>query len=329
MSAVRPEWSITTYPPKGVVQVGINKHGTVVQVENFTEWPDVLVMQRPGLPVLAGVAAFMQSRGVAVVVDMDDAMWRIDRANHAWAAWNNPNRHRGQHWSWCDQVTGHADLVTVTTPALADRYGRHGRCVVLPNRIPDRWVLTAPTLPPAGVAGWAGYTATHPGDCEVSAPAAQVFAEAGGLRVIGDGDGAAKAWGTPVQELPSQELGPDYYQAINQLGVMLVGLRDTPFNRAKSTLKVLEAAAAGIPSIAAATAPHRALMAEGFPVALAATPDEWAGHARWLTNASALEERAVCVREVMPRYTMGAQAEAWADAWERAANRAGSARWVS
>ena len=57
--------------------------------------------------------------------------------------------------------------------------------------------------------------------------------------------------------------------------LMLVGLKDSPFNRCKSTLKVLEAAAAGVPSIAAGTRPHTTLQREGFPVQVASSPDEW------------------------------------------------------
>lgn len=329
VSGVRPGWDIRTYAPRGEVKVHWHqKHGVVdVVFPNRHPWPDVLVMQRTGTPILAGVAAFMQKRGTAVVADFDDAMWTIDKANIAYGAWNNPNRHRGQHWSWCDQVAERADLVTVTTEHLARRYGRHGRCVVLPNRIPDRWVVQSPTVP-VGVAGWAGYLGTHPGDCKVSAPAARVFGE---VRVMGeDPANMAAEWGTDaVTGIPSAPLGPEYYQGLSGLGTMLVGLRDTSFNKGKSTLKVLEAAAAGVPSIAADTPPHRVLQREGFPVLLAENPERWEFLAKFLRDPENHREHQQSVREALPAYTMSAQAELWAQAWERAVNRRSGTRWAN
>lgn len=323
--AVRPDWEIRTYQPRGEVTVGINQSGKVVAIENLGDTlPDVLVMQRTGTPILAGVVEWLRARGVAVVVDFDDAMWCIDRSNVAYAAWNNPTRHKGQSWRICDQVAAVADMVTVTTPALADRYGKHGRVSVLPNRIPDRWVVDQPEpdMPPTG--GWAGYTATHPGDCAVSAPAAWVFHHATGVRVMADAVGAAGEWGLPVdavEHVPAAPLGPEYFAGLSRLGVMLVGLTGSPFNRAKSTLKVLEAAAAGVPSIAAATTPHRDLAKSGFPVRVARTPSEWEAHALDLLDPETYTLARKQLAEAMPRYVMSAQAEGWAQAWERAVKR--------
>ena len=319
----RPDWDIRVYPPKGHVKLGLDRRGRVVQIRDLDPWPDVMVMQRTGTPVLAGAVDYLQSQGVAVVADFDDAMWCIDRGNTAFGAWNNPHRHRGQHWSWCDYVAKRADLVTVTTNHLARRYGRHGRFEVLPNRIPDRWVVEQDSVGP-GVAGWAGYLKTHPGDCEVSRPAAERF---DCLRVVGETPGRmGQIWGREVEGIASTPLGPDYFQALAQLGVMLVGLRQTSFNRAKSTLKVLEAAAAGVPSIAADTPPHRALAREGFPVLLASTPEEWRLDAQDLMNPSYYEQMRQFVLEALPRYLMSTQAERWAQAWERAAARSGSGK---
>lgn len=321
--AVRPAWSIRTYAPKGELLVHWHAQKGVIEVD-IDPLPDVIVMQRTGTAVLAGVAAWLQARGVAVVMDMDDAMWTIDKANVAWAAWNNPHRHRGQHWSWCDRVAETADLVTVTTEHLARRYGRHGRVEVLPNRIPDAWVVPQDTAP-IGTGGWAGYLATHPGDAAVAAPAAQVFTD---LRVMGEEPTRiGREWGTAaVTGIPAAPLGPEYFKGLSRLGTMLVGLRQSSFNRAKSTLKVLEAAAAGVPSIAAATPPHVSLQREGFPVLLASTPDEWKQHAVRLQHRIEHEDMRAQVRAAMPGYVMSAQAEQWALAWERAAARSGFRR---
>ncbi len=141
---------------------------------------------------------------------------------------------------------------------------------------------------------------------------------------MADPGGAAKEWGLPsdaVEALPSETLGPNYFRGLSRLGVMLVGLQPTPFNRAKSTLKVLEAGAAGVPSIAAATAPHRQLQKAGFPVRVASTPREWEQHALELLNPDTYQETCARLTAVMPGYVMSAQAERWAHTWERAVIR--------
>ncbi len=64
---------------------------------------------------------------------------------------------------------GTADLVTVTTPALAERYGSHGRVKVLPNLVPASY-FDIPTHAPRKVSptvGWTGSVVTHVGDLDV------------------------------------------------------------------------------------------------------------------------------------------------------------------
>lgn len=321
---IRPDWDIRTYAPRGEVKAHLHATKGLIEVAfpgGF--WPDVIVMQRTGTPLLASIATYLQRKGVAVVADFDDAMWCISRQNVAWAAWNNQSRHRGQHWSWCDYVAERADLVTVTTDHLARRYGRHGRVEVLPNRIPDRWWIDQQTEGP-GIAGWAGYLKTHPGDCDVSAPAAEVFS---GLRVMGEApENLTKIWGREPVGVDSAPLGPEYFAGLARLGTMLVGLQDNSFNRGKSTLKVLEAGAAGLPAIAAATQPHRQLAAQGFPVILASTPGEWREHAKHLSDWDGYFSQREAILEAMPAFLISAQAEAWAQSWERAAARSGFKR---
>jgi hypothetical protein len=330
VSLARPDWTVMITPPEHV-QAGF-RDGRFVGVRGFPDpLPDLLVMQRVGTPGQFEVLRWARDHGIATVVDFDDAMWCIDEDNLAWRSWNLRNPFN-QHWKRCDTAADIADLVTVTTDALARHYGkRHGRTEVIPNFIPQM----AFDLPGADendrfIAGWSGFTKTHPGDCRVSKPAVEaVLRGNGGLRVVADGPGAAAEWGVDpglVDCVPPQRLGPDYYRSLSALDLMLVGLLDTPFNRAKSTLKVLEAASQGVPSIAPDNPPHRALAKQGFPVTLAGSPGEWedaaAQHMKhWMHDP---EGRRIEVWEVgRQHYTIEGNAERWAVAWERAMKRAG------
>jgi hypothetical protein len=315
---------VRVYAPRGEIKLGMNQRGDVVKVLGLDPIPDVLVMQRVGTQPLVGLVRWAQARGIAVVADFDDAMWCLDKDNTAYPTWNRPRGVRQQHWSWCEEAARLADLVTVTTDGLASRYGAHGRVEVLPNRVPAFALQTAHGGREDRLAyGWSGYTATHPGDCVVSRPAAQwALANGHRLAVMADFAGAAEDWGVSdklVDYVPSEPLGPLYYSALANLDVMMVGLRTTPFNRCKSTLKVLEAAAAGVPAIASATQPHRKLQASGFPVLLADNAHEWTLRAKIMSDY--WEDRAMAARAAVETQTIEGNIDGWIHAWQRAANR--------
>lgn len=323
-AASHPNVDVRVYAPRGEIQLGMNQRGEVVKVLGLDPIPDVLVLQRVGTQPLVELLRWAQRQGIATVVDFDDAFWCLDKSNTAWSAWNKPRGIRQTHWSLCEQAAKLADLVTVTTDGLASRYGAHGRVEVLPNRVPA-FALETPQMARGErlAYGWSGYTATHPGDCTMSAPAAQwALTNGHRLAVQADSVGAAADWGLSrdqVEQIPSESLGPAYYAALARLDVMMVGLRPTPFNRCKSTLKVLEAAAAGVPAIASATQPHRKLQAAGFPVLLADNPHDWTLRAKIMSNY--WEDRALAARAAVQNQTIEGNIGSWIAAWQRAANR--------
>lgn len=330
VSAARPDWTVSIVAPEKVQSGFVD--GKFVGVKGFPDpLPDLLVMQRVGTPGQLAVLRWAHEQGIATVLDFDDAMWCIDKDNLAWRSWNLANRH-SQHWKICDTAAEIADLITVTTDGLARRYGRrHGRTEVIPNCVPFS-ATEIPRLEDNEVftAGWAGFTKTHPGDCQVSKPATKAVLEAGAaLRVIADAEGAAEEWGIDpalVDSVPPQRLGPEWYRNLSALDLMLVGLRDTPFNRAKSFLKVLEAGSMGVPSIAPDNPPHRALAKAGFPVTLASSPSEWYDAAKMhvAEDADAKSLRMLAVwQAVQSDWTIEGNAERWAQAWERALRRGG------
>ena len=331
--ALRPDWEITVYDPRAVkierTVAGIRVHGL--------PWSeiDLLVTQRVGLPAVAELCAFVQERGVSVAMDVDDAMWALDPDNTAYRSWNAPRTARSPlHWSIIDQAAEAADLVTVTTPALAERYGGHGRVEVLPNRIPRMALTVAPPMPRplVPIAGWSGLLATHPHDPKAVGDAVKVVTAAGLVRpaVMGDSYRTGKMWGTRVIDLPVQPLGMPYYRQLAQLDIGMVPLdlsgSSAVFNRAKSSLKALEMAAVGA-AVVASPSPANLEFSQEVPIRIADDPTLWLWHLEELADPQVRAEQVEKQRAAVEAgWVLQDRAEDWAAAWAAAVNHRRDAR---
>lgn len=285
---------------------------------------DVVVLQRTMNGTHAQAIPFMQANGTAVVVELDDDFWSIDKKNIAHAdahPLTSPYRNY-EHLTTACQA---ADLVTVSTPALA-RAVPSAHVKVLRNLIPE-WYLSAEISPEANwelftgrtVVGWTGSPLTHPGDLEVmgNGLVRAVRAEGAVFFAIGSpatsqhvgfahGESAYCPW-VELEKYPS---------AIAGLDVGLVPLKISPFNEAKSYIKGLEYAALGVPFVASSTAEYRRLVRAGAGV-LAPNQHDWSRQlTRLLRDVSYRQELAEAGREVAKNLTYERHAWRWLEAYE-------------
>lgn len=324
VSLARPDWDIELYPPRSVQLAGDPAGLRYVKGLHDPAGLDLVVMQRVGTPWAVQFLQWCGKNGIATVMDSDDAMWAIDKENTAYAAWNTKE---GQHWRWTDAAAQAVDLVTVTTDRLASRYGkRHGRTEVLPNCVPAEVgdIVPVPRISDTIVIGWAGFTATHPRDLLVVGDAVRrVVSETGcKVAVIGDAQGAATAWGVPVEPIPPATLGKPYYTALTALDVALVPLEDSTFNKSKSYLKALEFSSVGVPVVASDTPANRAL-SKTVPILTSETEKDWYHHLHALVTMEGYrkEMSSIGFRSTQKFHTYEANGERWAAAWERAIRR--------
>jgi glycosyltransferase involved in cell wall biosynthesis len=116
----------------------------------------------------------------------------------------------------------------------------------------------------------------------------------------------------------SDDVG-DYYKAVD-FDIAIAPLADVPFNRAKSHLKALDAAARGIPIVAQDMEPYREFVRDGETGYLVRTGEEWAKRITDLIHdAAAREEMGAAAKKVAERYTMQGNWHLWQDAYESAA----------
>lgn len=281
---------------------------------------DVLVLQRPLSQVVADAIPFFQRLGIAVVVDMDDDFNHL-QINHMARHLYNPKRNSMENWEHLLTACRRADLVTTSTPALAEVYGRE-HCIVIPNCVPGWYLEVQPENERTGdTIGWSGYTTMHPGDLRVVGGAiADCVSKGAHLHIVGNGLGVKKEVGV---DRPYCVSGPvpleDYPQAIAEFDVGVVPLEENRFNASKSYLKGLEYASVGVPFVASPS-PEYQVLSRGGIGELADSPKRWKQILReFLDDAGLREEYGEAVKDaVNESYTYDRQAWRWAEAWDMA-----------
>jgi hypothetical protein len=283
---------------------------------------EVVVFQRPCKREIADAIPHLQARGVAVVVEVDDDHQALSADNPCFADFH-PRRNPERNWEHLRRACATADLVTVTTPALADRYGRHGRVAVLPNYVPARYLeITRPAQAPTPLLGWTGTPTTHRGDLEVVGMAVTRALDATDARFLAIGsDATAPLLGIAAGRGDSAAWRPltdGYPELVATLDVGIAPLADTRFNAAKSWLKPLEYAALGVACVMSPREEYRRLHGLGVGE-LAERPRQWEGTLRrLLTDHAWRQQRVEAGRAACRRLTYEVHAERWWEAWRAA-----------
>ena len=229
---------------------------------------DLLVLQRVYRPTMLETMRVIQAKGIPVVIDLDDDLLAVHPDSPAY-------RTLSPFWDVLREALRCADLITVSTPALARRYG-NGKAVVVPNGIP-RAYLEIPTheARQVPVVGWTGTVDSHIGALEqVGTSVADLCHEGKArFRAIGDPD-AVKIIGAGefVPGAPMQDLS--YARLYADLDVAIVPLKPSRFSAGKSWMKGLEAAALGVPFVASPTPEYVRLNEMGAGI-LAERAKDW------------------------------------------------------
>jgi hypothetical protein len=298
--------------------------GKVARVD-YPPGADVLVFQRLTDSRVAATFGWLRAQGVAVVVDVDDDLAAIAPGNPAFAVMHPRRRAEGSPHSWhvLEQACRQATLVTVSTPALLGRYAAHGRGRVVPNTLARHYY--APDLPrrdPAAmpVFGWPGTISSHPDDPQAMGGAVGRLARQGHtFRVVGDPAGAGRPFGLDADPPGTGPIELDAWpRALAQLlSVGVCPLAPTRFNAAKSWLKPLELAAAGVAWVGSPAAEYARLHEQGCGL-LARKPTDWHRTLARLLGPGGQAERADLAAaglQVAARWKLEDHAWRWWEAW--------------
>lgn len=292
-------------------------HGIGIEHDgNITFGFDVTVLKLLMHATVPALIDGMRSRGSRVVVDVDDFHFDMHEENVAFRA-TDPRVNQENNRAFYEQSMRHADILTVSTAFLADFYSRRCRTVRLVRNAVVSDDFTPVEHEGKPTIGWLGGTLWRSGDIEMLREWLPAFVKDHGVTVrhIGHIPGDMNHFGVRaglkrVQTTPMITI-PNVPAALHQIQVGLVPLTRTPFNEAKSYLKGLEYAAAGIPFIATPTEEYRILAADGVG-RLAETPDEWRDHVTDLLDPDVRRAEAEQnLRIVREKYDISVRGAEW------------------
>lgn len=279
-------------PAAGLAQAGHRVRAARTPEPGDLKDFDVFVFSRPmASPALSEAVAACRQAGKRVVVDVADDFHGLPPDHPQYATWGagNPAALKS-----LEAVLAQADVVTVASPALADRYRPFAnRVVVVPcgwQRSNGLWEKPSPRRTTLNI-GWIG-SAADLGDLNsIKADVIQLVRQTPQVLLVLGGDPGAFGTFDVLPELRRlflpQALFEDYPYMLAHFDVLLAPLRDTEYNRSQSDLKLVEAGVRRIPWVASPSPAYRAWGAGGL---WADKPGEWLDALKKLVNDSALRQ---------------------------------------
>jgi glycosyltransferase involved in cell wall biosynthesis len=306
-------------PAKYLLRKG--HHARVVTTgidDEVARWADIYVLQsvvdKEGIALLH---AYQQEKDKRIVVDADDALEITD---------DNPHKaeHEMTNASEVIKITMQiADLITTTTPYLAEKLRKYNdNVVVLPNYIDlERWDLPKYQNTSDKIRiGWAG-SITHINDLKlVVNPLKRLCKEFKNLQLVFVGDPRVGELfdGCPVENMVGVpfEVWPAKLHSL-RLDIGIAPLADTEFNKCKSNIKWQEYSVAKIPGVYSNTV-YQLRGIEPRYALIAYTEDHWYQCLRNLIVSQALREDigTATYSRVTQRFSLAKHIDKWIEAYE-------------
>lgn len=266
---------------------------------------DVLVMQRVMIDDVATKLPAAVAAGQVVLNDVDDWYWGLSPANSAFAG-THPKANAAENTSHYRSVLARSSGLIVSTPYLADRLSQFVRrpIEVIQNHIDiARFAPRTVTDTTTPIVGWVGSTAHRSGDVEILRGVLGPMHAAGEIALHHSGwhpggQNYADMIGVDPDHVTAIPLvPPEQYPSVFQFDIGVAPLADVPFNRAKSAVKGLEYAAAGIPFVASNLDAYVALRNDYGIGRLAKNAAQWRKHLTALRDPDVRAEEAAVNRE--------------------------------
>lgn len=289
----------------------VGDHFFIVDLEGDLHDVEVIYMQRLMHEGLVKHIPQARAYGQKIINDIDDWYWGLSPANQAFFV-NHPKHNPTENIDHYRSLIGKSDIVTVSTPYLADRIASFVKCpiILLPNYVDtNRFASNPGSSPPVSTVtvGWVGSTAHRSGDIETVAGWLRPMAERGEVLLYHGGNHISAP--TFASKLSISEdlvrtkpaTSAEDYPTLMDMDIGIVPLSKIPFNEAKSDIKGLEYSSAGIPFVAQDTGSYKALKKDYGLGYIASKPAEWIRHIKRLSDPTFRSESSAMHRELVKK----------------------------
>jgi hypothetical protein len=259
--------------------------GMAVEGDKSVHGWDIIVLKLLMQQEILDVIPKAQALGQKIIVDVDDWFEGLSESNRAYKATDpklNPKSNRAIY----AEIIMAADAVITSTPFLFDFYGKKRDNVFLVrNGIDvDRWKRNIYRDNKKTKIGWAGATHWRSNDLEQLSGFMGKYIETNNMLFhhAGHNASAPKAnelLGVPAKLTKTSPIVPilSYPAMFKHMDIGLIPLNNIEFNHAKSFIKGLEYAAAGVPFIASYSPEYEYLSTKGIG-RIAKNKAEWIHH---------------------------------------------------
>lgn len=271
---------------------------------------DIIIMQRLMHDTLPEHIKLAQKAGQIIVNDLDDWYWGLSTANQAFLS-SHPKVSPRENTNHYKKVLSVSDRITVSTPYLRERLLQmfpHNcpQIDVLKNTVDvHRFTVKEHTTETKPVVGWVGSTNHRSGDLEILSGTIPPLQKLNLISLQHSGahpnaPSLASRWNiteTSVKTLMATD--PEDYPSLLNMDIGIAPLSDTPFNHAKSDIKLLEYSASGIPWVASGLPEYEALQKLwGLGrIAKKNKAKSWQNHIKELCDPKLRQEEGLALRE--------------------------------
>lgn len=261
--------------------------------------------------------------GQRILIDLDDFFEGLTPTNRAYSV-TDPLENKKSNRDHYRRSIALADLITVSTPFLLDYYGsQRDGVVMVRNGVNVNQFNQVRHTRSKPVIGWVGATAYRNSDLEQLTEWLPQFLESHDLMIhhaghSEDAPSFAEITGVDRHRVTTSPIVPiNNYPSGFKFDIGLVPLRDIAFNHAKSNIKGLEYAAAGIPFVASDVPEYRLLHEDGVGH-IARTAEEWVAQMEHLLVYDNRRSEAVrCYKTVTERWSIQSKAADWQKVFSR------------
>lgn len=258
--------------------------------------------------------------GQKIIVDVDDFFDGLEPTNRAYEA-TDPQKNPDTNRDIYAEIIKKSFAVITSTQFLFDYYSKiHKNVFLVRNAIDaNRYSNISKYRRPhhRTKIGWVGATPWRSGDLEILSGFIGEYIQKNNIRFhhsghVGNSPAASSQLKIDPRSVFTSNLCPisDYPKLFEPIDIGIVPLRDVPFNHAKSFIKGLEYAAAGIPFIASDLPEYRFLFEAGIG-RIASNQDEWIYHFDELLNKDIRKDESEINKELLSDFTIEKRADDW------------------